>query len=66
MPKAQRTTQHTIGVDDELWSDCMAIAGARRERVSQVIRRKLVDYRDEHRALLDEIKAANPSTTDKD
>lgn len=62
MAKVQRTTQHTVGVDDELWTDCMAIAGARRERVSQVIRRKLVEYREENRALLDEIR----STTDTD
>jgi hypothetical protein len=61
MAKVQRTTQHTVGVDDELWADCMAIASARRERVSQVIRRKLVEYRDENAALLREIKAAADS-----
>lgn len=55
MPKVQRTTQHTVGVDDELWADCKAIAAIRRERVSQVIRRKLVEYRNEHRDLLDEV-----------
>lgn len=56
--KVDRTTQHTIGVDDELWRDCMAIAKVRRERVSQVVRRKLVEYRQENSTLLDEIKRA--------
>lgn len=57
-PKVNRTTQHTVGVDDELWADCMAIGKVRRQRMSEVIRAGLVAYREENRALLDEIKAA--------
>lgn len=52
-PKQRRKTpQHTVGVDDELWNEVMAIAKKRRERVSDLIRRSLVAYRDEHRELL--------------
>lgn len=57
MAKTDRTTQHTIGVDDELWNDCMAIAKVRRETLSAVARAAYVDYRLRNRALLDEIKA---------
>lgn len=46
----RRTTQRTVGVDDELWDACMAIAKARRQRLSEVIRAALVQYRDEHTA----------------
>lgn len=56
MAKVDRTTQHTIGVDDELWGDCMAVAKVRRETMSAVVRASLVDYRARHRDLLDEIK----------
>lgn len=49
----RRTRQHTVGVDDELWSDCLAIAAERRERLSAVVRAALVDYRERHRAILD-------------
>jgi hypothetical protein len=59
-PKTKRTTQHTVGVDDELWGDCLLIAGARRETLSQVVRAGLVGYRAENRPLLDEIKAKQP------
>lgn len=52
----RRTTQHTIGVDDELWSDCQAIARVRRQRMSEIARAAYVAYREENRALLDEIK----------
>jgi hypothetical protein len=55
MPPVRRTTQHTVGVDDELWSDCLAIAKARRETLSQVIRTALVDYRATNAALLDQV-----------
>ncbi len=53
----RKTPQRTVGVDDELWADCHAIARARRQRVSDVLRAALVAYRDENRRLLDEIKA---------
>jgi hypothetical protein len=46
----RRTTQRTVGVDDELWEDCMAIARQRRQRLSEVIRAALVEYRAEHTA----------------
>jgi len=57
MPSIRRTTQHTVGVDDELWDDCMAIAKARRETMSQVIRAALVDYRAANATLLRELRA---------
>jgi len=57
VPKVNRTTQHTVGVDDELWGDCLAIAKVRRETMSGVIRSELVNYRLRHQALLDELKA---------
>lgn len=49
----RKTPQRTVAIDDELWNDVMAIAKLRREKVSDVIRRALVDYRETHRALLD-------------
>lgn len=58
MPPVRRTTQHTVGVDDELWADCMAIAKVRRQRISEVLRAALVAYREQNRALLTEIKAS--------
>lgn len=54
----RKTPQRTVGVDDELWADCHAIARARRQRVSDVLRAALVAYRDNNRGLLDEIKAS--------
>lgn len=45
MPPVRRTTQHTVGVDDELWNECLAIAKARRETLSHVLRAALVAYR---------------------
>lgn len=57
MATTRKTPQRTVGVDDELWADCHAIARARRQRVSDVLRAALVAYRDENRALLTEIKA---------
>jgi rhamnogalacturonyl hydrolase YesR len=57
MPTARRTTQHTVGVEDELWNDCLLIARARHTKLSQVVRDLLVDYREEHADLLDRLKA---------
>lgn len=56
VPKVDRTTQHTVGVDDELWNDCMAIAKVRRETLSGVLRSALVVYRLQNQAVLDELK----------
>lgn len=53
MATTRKTPQRTVAIDDELWNDVMAIAKLRREKVSDVIRRALVDYRETHRALLD-------------
>ncbi|MDN5931331.1 MAG: hypothetical protein L0I24_09760 [Pseudonocardia sp.] len=58
MATTRKTPQRTVGVDDELWADCHAIARARRQRVSDVLRAALVAYRDNNRDLLDEIKAS--------
>lgn len=55
---ARKTPQRTVGVDDELWADVHAIARARRQRVSDVLRAALVAYRDENRDLLNEIKSS--------
>jgi hypothetical protein len=52
----RKTPQHTVGVDDELWQDCKLIAKARRQKLSDVLRTALVDYRAENRDLLDELK----------
>ena len=57
MATVRRTTQHTVGVDDELWQDCLLIARARRTKLSQVIRDLLVSYREAHAGLLAQIKA---------
>lgn len=53
MPSRQRPSrQHTVLVDDELWEQAVHIAGERREKVSEVLRRALVDYVAAHRDLL--------------
>jgi hypothetical protein len=57
VPTVRKTKQRTVVVDDELWADCHAIARARRTRVSDVIRAKLLEFRDENADLLAEIKA---------
>lgn len=56
VPYVRKTPQRTVGIDDELWADVQAIAKAKRERVSAVIRSALVRYRDDNRAVLEEIK----------
>jgi predicted CopG family antitoxin len=50
---ARKTPQRTVGIDDELWNDVQYIAKERREKVSDVIRRTLVEYRERHRRILD-------------
>lgn len=59
----RKTPQRTVGVDNELWRDCHAIAKVKRVRVSDVLRGALVEFREENRVLLDEIKA-NTETDD--
>ena len=54
MATVRKTPQRTVTVDDELWNAAMAIAAKRREKVSDVIRRALVDYVDQHKHLIDE------------
>lgn len=60
MPPVRRTAQRTVAVDDELWHDCMAIAKARRQKLSEVLRAALVDYRAANLGLLMQIKDATP------
>lgn len=55
---SRKTPQRTVGVDNELWADCHAVARARRQRVSDILRAALVAYRDENQSLLDEINAS--------
>lgn len=45
----RKTPQRTVGVDDELWEAAQRIAARRRERVSDVLRRALVDYVERHK-----------------
>lgn len=54
VPTIRKTPQRTVGVDDELWQAAQEIAKKRREKVSDVLRRALVVYVDEHRKLLDQ------------
>jgi len=60
----RKTPQRTVGVDDELWADCHAIARVRRQRVSDVLRGALVAYREANAAVLDEVKRSEPPTDD--
>lgn len=50
------TPQHTVRVDDDLWDRAAHIAKKRREKVSDALRRALVEYVDEHDALLDDFE----------
>lgn len=61
----RKTPQRTVVVDDELWEDCKAIAAARRTRISDVIRARLLDYREENAALLAELRAAARADDDR-
>jgi predicted transcriptional regulator len=40
--------QHTVRLDDELWDAAQRVAARRREKVSDVVRRALVEYVDRH------------------
>lgn len=46
------TPQHTLRVDDDLWDRAAHIAKKRREKVSDALRRALVEYVDQYGALL--------------
>lgn len=48
------TPQHTVVVDDELWQQARTIAKRRRETVSEVLRRALVEYVTTYKDLLSE------------
>lgn len=48
MPTVRKTPQRTVGVDDELWQKAQRIARKRREKVSDVLRRALVEYVEQH------------------
>lgn len=49
MPSITRKTrQRTIGIDDELWKKGQRIAAQRRETVSDVLRRALVEYTEKY------------------
>ena len=50
---ARKTPQRTVGIDDELWNDVQYIAKERREKVSDILRSALVEYREKHRRILD-------------
>ena len=47
-PIKRKTPQHTVVVDDALWDKAMRIAKKRHERVSDVLRRALVEYVDQY------------------
>jgi predicted transcriptional regulator len=47
MPTVRKTPQRTVGVDDELWQKAQRKARRRREKVSDVLRRALVEYVDD-------------------
>lgn len=53
-PAKRKTPQRTVGVDDKLWGDAGKIAAKRREKLSDVVRRALYDYVQEHKHLLDD------------
>lgn len=49
--RRHHTPQHTVVVDNELWRKAQRIAKVRRETVSEVLRRALVDYTTAYAAL---------------
>lgn len=42
------TKLRNIRVDDDLWTEAMRIAGERRETLSAVLKRALVEYVEQH------------------
>jgi hypothetical protein len=47
-PIERKTPQHTVAVENVLWQKVKRIAAKRHERISDVIRRALVDYADRY------------------
>jgi predicted transcriptional regulator len=43
-----QTPEHSVRIDDELWDAAERIAARRREKVSDIVRRALVEYVDKH------------------
>lgn len=50
----RKTPQHTVAIDDQLWKDCMAIAGKRHRTLTDEIKDFLVRYRVRHKDLLND------------
>lgn len=46
---SEKTTARNVRIPDQLWNDAKAVADARYETVSDVIRRALVDYVEKNR-----------------
>lgn len=44
MPTIRKTPQRTFAIDDEIWKKALRIATVRRETMSEVLRRAVVDY----------------------
>ena len=53
VPPVRRTPQHTVAIDDELWQAAKRIAAKRHERVSDILRRAVFEYVEQHKALDD-------------
>lgn len=54
MPPTKRVTpQRTFAIDDEIWRKVSRIAKLRRETMSDVLRRAVVDYFEKYQHLLD-------------
>ncbi len=47
-PIERKTPQHTVAVDNALWQKVKRVAAKRHERISDVIRRALVEYVDRY------------------
>jgi predicted transcriptional regulator len=54
MPTIRKTPQRTFAIDDEIWKKVSRIAKIRRETMSDVMRRAVVDYFEKHKHLLDD------------
>lgn len=52
MATVRKTPQRTVVVDDDLWSTARQIAELRRESVSDVLRRALLDYVEQYGSLI--------------
>lgn len=43
------TRRHAIRIDDALWESALAVAKARKEHLSEIIRQALCDYINKHK-----------------